>query len=256
MIMMENIVKYYENYDEDGRLFRDKAHLPEWLTTVRYFDRLFAQGSRILDACAGTGRYSFYLAGKGHTVTACDLVEHHVNIIKSKPEAEKLHNISVCNVLDLSRFDDNSFDTVLCMGAMYHLPSDNEKIQAINECTRVCKPGGLVVLSYLNYFAVVAAEVSKGLGDLDEVLATFEDGSDCLWKATTPAKMERYVKTAGLEILHNIGADGISFVLADKVNDATDEAFDKWMEYIYKYCEDPSIVGYSMHGLLFGRKPQ
>ena len=142
------------------------------------------------------------------------------------------------------------------MGAMYHLPSDEEKTQAIRECTRVCKPGGLVVLSYLNYFAVVAAEVSKGLGDLDEVLATFKDGSDCLWKATTPAKMEMYVNTAGLDILHNIGADGISFVLADKVNSASDEAFDKWMEYIYQHCEEPSIVGYSMHGLLFGRKPR
>ena len=254
--MTEQINKYYENYDEDGRLFRNKAHLPEYLTTIRYFDRLLIPGSRILDACAGTGRYSFYLADKGHIVTACDLVKHHVNIIKSKPGAEKLKEISACNVLDLSRFDENSFDAVLCMGAMYHLPSDNEKIQAIKECTRVCKPGGLVVLSYLNYFAVAAAEVSKGLDDLDEVLATFEDGIDCLWKATTPAKMERYVNAAGLEVMHNIGADGISFVLADKVNAATDEAFDKWMEYIYKHCEEPSIVGYNMHGLLFGRKPR
>ena len=252
--MLENIKNYYKNYDEDGRLFRDKAHLPEYLTTIRYFDRLFAPNSRILDACAGTGRYSFYLADKGHSVTACDLVEHNVNIIKAKTDAYKLEEISVSNVLDLSRFEESSFDAVLCMGAMYHLPKDEEKSQVIRECTRVCKPSGLVVLSYLNYFAVVAAEVQKGLGNLDEVLAAFEDGSDCLWKATTPAKMEGYAKDAGLEILHNIGADGISFVLAEKVNAATDEAFDKWMEYIYKHCEEPSILGYSMHGLLFGRK--
>ena len=252
--MLENIKNYYENYDEEGRLFRDKAHLPEYLTTIRYFNRLFAPGSRILDACAGTGRYSFYLADKGHIVTACDLVEHNVNIIKAKPDAHKLKEISVYNVLDLSRFDENSFDDVLCMGAMYHLPTDEEKTQAIRECTRVCKPGGLVVLSYLNYFAVVAADVKKGLDDLDDVLAAFEDNSSNLWKATTPAKMEWYAKAAGLEILYNIGADGISFVLAEKVNAATDEAFDRWMEYIYEHCEEPSIVGYSMHGLLIGRK--
>ena len=252
--MLENIKKYYENYDEEGRLFRDKAHLPEWLTTIRYFDRLFKPSSRILDACAGTGRYSFYLANKGHKVTACDLVEHHVNIIKSKPNSNILDDISTCNVLDLSHFHENSFDVVLCMGAMYHLPTDYEKTQALRECVRVCKPGGLVVLSYLNYFSVVAAEVQKGLGDLDEVLAAFEDDSDCLWKATTPTKIEGYANESGLEILHNIGADGLSFVLAEKVNTATDEAFDKWMEYIYKHCEEPSIVGYSMHGLLIGRK--
>jgi len=252
--MTEQIRSYYANYDEDGRLFRDKAHLPEWLTTIRYFDRLFTPGSRILDACAGTGRYSFYLADKGHVVTACDLSEHHIDIIKNKPEADKLAGIAVCDVLDLSRFADSSFDVVLCMGAMYHLPTYDEKSQAIRECTRVCRPGGVVILSYLNYYAVVAAELQKGLGNLDDVLASFEDGSDCLWKATTPAKMEKYAKNANLEILHNIGADGISFVLAEKVNAASDEAFEKWMEYIYKNCEEQSIVGYSMHGLLIGRK--
>ena len=119
----------------------------------------------------------------------------------------------------------------------------------------VCKPGGLVVLSYLNYFAVVAAEVSKGLDDLDEVLATFEDGSDCLWKATTPAKMVQYMQNVELDVLHNIGADGISFVLTEKVNAATDEAFEKWMDFIYKHCEEPSILGYSSHGLIIGKKP-
>ena len=35
---------------------------------------------------------------------------------------------------------------------------------------------------------------------------------------------------------------------------ANDEDFDKWMEFIYEHCEEPSIVGYSIHGLLFGRK--
>ena len=252
--MLEKIVNYYENYDEDGRLFRDKAHLPEYLTTIRYFDRLFSSGSRILDACAGTGRYAFYLADKGHIVSACDLSAHHIDIIRAKTGADKLADIAVCNVLDLSRFGENSFDVVLCMGAMYHLPSDEEKTRAIAECVRVCIPGGLIVLAYMNYFAVVAAEVQTGLGNLDDVLAAFEDDSDCLWKATTPTKMERYAKDAGLEVLHNIGTDGISFVVADKVNPASDEAFDKWMEYIWKHCEEPSAVGYSMHGLLIGRK--
>ena len=252
--MKERIKEYYENYDEEGRLFRDKAHLPEYLTTIRYFDRLFSPGSRILDACAGTGKYSFYLADKGHSVTACDLVEYHVNSMSAKPEAAKLAGTAVCNVLDLSLFEDNYFDVVLCMGALYHLSSDDEKTQAIRECTRVCKSGGWVVLSYLNYFAVVAAEVHPGLGNLDSVLEAFEDTSDSIWKTSTPSKMENYAKTAGLVLTHNIGVDGISFVLSDKVNSATDEDFDKWMEYIYTHCEEPSIVGYSIHGLLFGRK--
>ena len=122
--MSNSIRGFYENYDEDNRLFKDKAHLAEYLTTIRYFDKLFAPNSQILDACAGTGRYSFYLAENGHSVTACDLVEHNVNVIKSKPNADKLRSISTCNVLDLSQFSSNFFDAVLCMGAMYHLGTD------------------------------------------------------------------------------------------------------------------------------------
>ena len=198
---------------------------------------------------------TLYLADKGHVVTACDLVEHNVDIIRSKSDADKLADTAVCNVLDLSRFANSSFDVMLCMGAMYHLPADEEKTNAIRECVRACKPGGLVVLSYLNYFAMVAAEMQAGLGNLDHMLATINNLDDFMFTPTTPARIERCVENAGLEILHNIGADGISFVLADKVNSATDEAFEKWMDYIYKHCVEQSIVGYSMHGLLIGRKP-
>ena len=252
---MQNKIKiFYENYDEDGRLFRDKAHLPEYLTTIRYFDRLFPRNSRVLDACAGTGRYSFYLADRGHIVTACDLVEHNIDIIKSNPKAENLSNILQCNVLDMPRFEDSSFDVVLCMGAMYHLPSEKEKVQAIKECTMVCRTGGLIVLSYLNYFAVVAADVQKGLSNLKDILASLNEGSDNLWKSTTPSKIEQNAKGAGLEILYNIGTDGISFVIADKVNAAADEDFETWIEYIYEHCEEMSTLGYSMHGLLITKK--
>ena len=254
--MTESIKNYYENYDEEGRLFRDNAHLPEYLTTIRYFDRLFAEGSRILDVCAGTGRYSFYLADKGHSVTACDLAEHHVEIIKAKPNANKLDGIMVCNVLDLSQFGNDSFDVVLCMGAMYHLPTDAEKTQAIRECVRVCKPGGLVALAYINYFAAVADNVNTGLTNLDEVLAYFEDNgeSESLFRVSTPAKMERYATCEGLNVLHHIGVEGLSFFLKEKVNAATAGDFGKWMELVYKHCEDPSILGCSAHGLLIGRK--
>jgi len=252
--MNKEIKSYYENYDEDGRLSRDNAHLPEYLTTIRYFDKLFAPGSKILDACAGTGKYSFYLADKGHNVTACDLAEYHVNIIKSKPGADKLAGTMVCNVLDLSQFDENSFDVVLCMGALYHLPSEAEKTQAIRECTRVCKPGGIVALAYINYFAVVADNVHEGLSNIEDVLAFFEDDYDTIWKVSTPAKMEQYAKREGLDILHHIGVEGLSFLLADKVNAAAAEDFEKWMEFVYKHCEEPSILGCSAHGLLIGRK--
>lgn len=35
--MDNNIINYYNTYDEDGRLFRDYNRQMEWLTTMHYF---------------------------------------------------------------------------------------------------------------------------------------------------------------------------------------------------------------------------
>ncbi|MCL2702629.1 MAG: class I SAM-dependent methyltransferase [Defluviitaleaceae bacterium] len=235
---MENVIQFYENYDEDGRLFRDKAHLPEYLTTVYYFDRLFTPGSRILDVCAGTGRYSFYLADKGHHVTACDIVEHYVNIIKSKPNADKLTDIAVCNALDLSRFEENGFDAVLCMGALYHLSSNDLKEKAISECMRVCKSGGIIALAYV-------------VGGLNKAL---DDSYEGVFFCSTPREIEEIAVKCGLKRLHNIGTDGMAYNNAAKLNGASDEDFRKHMERHYSTCEDEGVVEASGHALWIGRK--
>lgn len=252
--MFDEVKSYYENYDEEGRLFRDKAHLPEYLTTIRYFDRLFTPGSRILDACAGTGRYSFYLAGKNHMVTACDLVEHNLNIIKSKPEADKLAGINLCNVLDLSKFKDNSFDAVLCMGALYHLRSNDLREKAVSECVRVCRDGGIIVLAYITRIGAIFASIAEDVSNMDGLIKILDDTNDGIFYCIAPREIEEIAVKYGLEKLHNISTDGMIYNVGSKLINASEENFNKYMEYHYLTCEDESIIGASMHGLWIGRK--
>lgn len=120
----------------------------ELLTAKHYFNKVFPVSGSVLDACAGTGRYSFYLANTGYMVTACDLVPHNVEIIKANPNADKLADSFVCNVLDLTKFAPESFDIVLCMGALYHLRTETERKSAVLQCTRVLKKGGILALAY------------------------------------------------------------------------------------------------------------
>ena len=252
--MSEKIKSYYSNYDEEGRLFRDNAHLPEYLTTIRYFDRLFTSSSKILDACAGAGRYSFYLADKGHKVTACDLSEHHVDIIKANPNAGKLADIRVCNVMDLSGFGDNSFDVVLCMGALYHYRDNDDKRQAISECVRVCKQGGIVALAYLTEIGCVYMELSEDAGNIDELLKFRSGELESIFVATTPSVIENIAIGCGLEKAHSIGTDGMVYAAVGKLNKASDENFQKYMDFHYSICEEPDVVGATLHGLWIGRK--
>jgi 2-polyprenyl-3-methyl-5-hydroxy-6-metoxy-1,4-benzoquinol methylase len=253
--MFESINSYYENYDEDGRLFRDNAHKVEYLTTIHYFDRLFAPNSRILDACAGTGNYSFYLANKGHKVTACDIVEHNVNIIKAKPDTHKLEEISVCNVLDLSRFNNSNFDAVLCMGALYHVREKEIRRQAVSECVRVCKPGGVVVLAYITKVGAILANINADLSNIGGLINVLDDTDETRYFfCAYPHETEKIAVDCGLLKLHHIGVDGLCENLSGKLNAANDENFQKYMEYHYLTCEDESIIGTSIHGLWIGRK--
>jgi len=252
--MLENIKNHYENSNEEVRLFRDNAHKTEYLTTIRYFDRLFAPSSKILDACAGAGSYSFYLADKGHNVTACDLSEHHVNIMKSSPNAKMLDDIKTCNVMDLSNFKDNSFDVVLCMGALYHLGEYEDKQKAISECVRVCKQGGIVAFAYLTMIGCFYLELSDDAGNVEDLL-NYKSGSLAgLFVATTPAEIEEIAMGYGLKKAHNIGTDGMIYAVADKLNKASDDDFNKYMEFHYSICEAPDVVGATVHGLWVGRK--
>lgn len=274
--MYEQIKNYYENYDEDGRLFRDNAHQVEYLTTIKYFDSLFPPGSHILDACAGTGRYSFYLADNGHFVTACDLLKYNVNIIKAKPDAARLTDIAVCDVLDLSRFSDDSFDIVLCMGALYHFPTNDLRKKAILECVRVCKPDGLIVLAYITKVGAILARINENTSNMDELVRitslNTRNGSLVQGVSTetisvvtdteehgpffcaAPSEINELAVTSGLEKIKHIGVDGLVYNLASNLNAATDENFQKYMKYHYATCEDESIIGTSVHGLWVGRK--
>ena len=75
---------YYNEYDEDGRLERDKAHSIEFITTTKYIEQYLKSGDKILEIGAGTGRYTIYYAKKGFDVNAVELIESNLYKLKSK----------------------------------------------------------------------------------------------------------------------------------------------------------------------------
>ena len=81
--MKNYVVESYENYKEEDRLSTNNARRIEFLTTVRVLDELITDKKKILDYAAGTGIYAFYLADKGHEVTATDITPRHIEVIKS-----------------------------------------------------------------------------------------------------------------------------------------------------------------------------
>lgn len=92
---------------------------------------------------AGTGVYSFYYAKRGNEVLATDITPKHVEIINQKIQETKYINLSaeVVNATDLSIYENESFDVVTCLGPMYHLTEEVDRIKCIKESLGVLKKG-------------------------------------------------------------------------------------------------------------------
>ncbi|MCB2354916.1 class I SAM-dependent methyltransferase [Clostridium estertheticum] len=187
---MDTIINYYKQQDEDSRLGEDRAHYLEYLTTIKYLDKICPKHARVLDACAGTGAYCFYLAEKGHTVTAGDIAPSNVNIIDEKQKRNPiLHNIYTGNILNMSQFEDESFDIVMCLGAFYHLHNEIEREKSVLECKRVVKKGGLIVVAYLNRFASFINNFSNQSDSIHEILNQFYTGNKSVFYRSTPTEI-------------------------------------------------------------------
>jgi len=245
---------YEENYQEDGRLRRSNGHKIELLTTVHYFDKLLPPGSRILDVCAGGGEYAFYLAGRGHEVFACDLLEKHVDIMRAKPDADKLVGIEIANALDLSQFGGGSFNVVLCMGALYHLFESAGREKCVAECLRVLEPGGMFVFAYVNRNGAYIADLCRRNESVQSLAQVMKTGCNGVFYGMDFGEVNTLVGKFPLKKIADIGTNGLRYPLADIINSATEEEFDAYMEYHLATCEEPSIIGHSTNGLWIGRK--
>jgi len=146
---MQQIIEYYNNYDEDTRLLRHKT---EFVVTTWILNDLIKSKQRILDAAAGTGRYAAYYAKHSCHVVAMDIVPKHIDLLRKK--YAKIANITafVGDACDLSSFNKESFDVVLNMGTIYHIEDQDIK-SCIKSNLKVLKRGGILAVAYINKFS-------------------------------------------------------------------------------------------------------
>lgn len=260
---MLEIKKYYEGYDEDSRLIKDNSHKVEFITTTHVLDEKIKVGSKILDVGAGTGRYSFYYLNKGNKITALDIVQKNVEIIREKSKAIKSENLEIDlgDVRDLSQFKSNTFDVVLCLGPMYHLSKEEDQIKCIDECLRVLKPDGILAIAYINRYAQYVIHISRDKDYINDKLLRnivdfgieYEDDRDYFYFSTYD-EIEGIMAEFKVKRLDHIGTDGIVHMMRDNINSLDESEFNKWLDYHFKTFRNPSLIGYSLHNLYVCKK--
>lgn len=250
----EILNEYYNNYDEDSRLIKDKAHQIEFITTTKYIEKYLEKGNKILEIGAGTGRYSIHYAQKGFEVYSVELINKNLEILKNKITKDMKINAIQGNAVDLNSIKDDTFDITLVLGPLYHLYDEFDIDKAIKEAVRVTKRKGKIFMAYLTDDSVVYSygvrkgnlkRLKKICGDKwnipkmrEEIFATFKVDD-----------FSKLMKKYEVKELETVATDGFAPNMADYINKMTDKEFEIFLDYHLKNCKRKDLIGYSSHVL-------
>lgn len=259
---MSFLEEYYNNYDEEGRLLSRHGQV-EYLTTMRYIKECLQGVSDpgILEVGAGTGRYSVTLAKQGLRVTAVELIEHNLELLRAKLDGTEPITALRGNAVDLSFLPENAFDLTMLLGPMYHLYTKEEKLKALFEAVRVTKPGGHILVAYcMNEPTVIQYVFWQN--NLQKVMDQNMLSPDwhCISEPKDLFEMVRTEEIADLdaelpvERIKLVAADGATNYNRALIDAMDDAAFAKWMDYHFTICERQDLVGASHHTLDMLRK--
>ncbi len=131
--------KYWDSFEKD--VLRSHIHS--------------AKGKKVLDAGAGTGRLSIRLFKAGADVTALDISPEMLEILKQKEPAIK----TVEGDMENMPLPDGSFDMVFSSLALVHI----KKVEPfLDECYRVLKDNGILVLANIHYRTPLTLQDEQG----------------------------------------------------------------------------------------------
>jgi SAM-dependent methyltransferase len=272
LINMRKIDEFYATAVEDEwkRLVKDTFHLLELNTTQKFLDKYLPPSGLILDAGGGPGRYTVELAKKGYQMVLMDitpeLLEKARRNIKRFGVKENVREVATGSIIDLSKFEDESFDAVLCLGGpLSHVEGGKNRKRAVVELARVAKKGSPIFISVMGRLGVLLKMLKYWPEELVQT-AHYENiwkkGDDDMWRGEyychfyLPEEITELIRNSGVEILETVGLEGLAHFKEDTQNVSKNfpQGWKNWLDSHDILCTHPSVFATSGHMLVVGRK--
>ncbi|MFH0814953.1 MAG: class I SAM-dependent methyltransferase [Candidatus Falkowbacteria bacterium] len=252
------------------RLTKDPFHRLEFETTLRFLKKYLPKNGFILDAGGGPGRYSIELAKLGHDVILLDLVSANLDFakkqIKKSKVNEKIKEVVEGTITDLSRFADNSFDAILCLGgALSHVHPEQERQKAISELVRVAKKNAPIFVSVMGKLGTITRfhRWVHEVKDTEHFRRFYLKGDDYQWhggKAYAHFFELNELKSLfdnKADFLENVGLEGLATPSQEQINKMAKkepEAWKNWQDMHYELCTNPMVAEFSLHFMVIVKK--
>lgn len=265
MQSVEKIRRFYDdtvNY-EWNRLER---HQVEYELTKRYINRYVKPNDKVLDLGGGPGKYSLYLAELGCDVTLADLSQNNVDFALNKAKELGLPLNGKCvDSRDLSTINDCEYDHILCMGPMYHLQNENDRVKTINECLKKLKPNGTIFVSFVSSYSFVWDYLLRNpdliLSDdrksqlnvmLDDVSFVGEGFTDNFF--VRPKDVLPFFNQFNLEKLHLVNCESFLYLREAELLSRPPEVVSAWLDLAEQVCEREDILSLAEHLMYIAKK--
>lgn len=254
------IDRYGDGSREENRSSGERAdYIMEYKHTKRIIDKYVSKESEVIEVGCGTGYYGIYLADKCLRYTGLDISPGNIRRFQSKIKNLGFMNLNgiVGDATSMSEIDSESYDVVLTLGPVYHLPP-SEKELVFAESKRICKKNGIILFAYITKVGVYLGRClsepqkypnkSKNRSILKDGI---DDSRDNVYWFISPEEMENTAMNHGLSILQNLGVD---FVFIPEMYSMITENKDSWEELIDYMCSSSSCTGFANHAVMVCRK--
>ncbi|QFR00029.1 class I SAM-dependent methyltransferase [Streptomyces phaeolivaceus] len=264
--VVPEIVRFYtETIDESDRLSTTADGHLELIRTQELLRRhLPPPPARILDVGGGPGAHARWLVADGYEVHVIDPIPRHL------PQAERVGATAELGDARHLTAPDASYDVVLLLGPLYHLPDRTDRDRALAEAHRVLNPGGLLAAAGINRYASLFEHTAfahlhkEPLRDsITNILATqIHDGKRAFTKAYfhSGAQLLEEAVTAGFATTQVYGVEGPAWSLLAATERHTGESladsplFESVLTAARLAEPHPELLAASSHLLVVGHR--